>query len=270
MQKNICPDCKTENEPEYEFCKNCGKPLHTKAETANVYEENKAQYADMDGEFRIDGNTNEEVSVFVGKNANKIVPAFAKIEHTGSKVKWCWPPFILGIFFGPVGVAIWFLYRKMYSVASIFGGIAVVLNYISFAFNRFLGIGEATLDSAEKYFDGFFSYGKFDYNGFIETVTDGKYQASAFLSSFNYSVGVACGVIAGIFGIYLYKRHTAKRINYIKSVPGNENYLLLSLASRGGTSVGAAILGTIIISFVSNIPETVFSVINIIKEAIVL
>ena len=270
MANNICPNCKTENEPEYEFCKNCGKPLYTESKPTadNIYVKNNEQSYEEEGKITVDGNTVDEVSVFVGKNANKIVPGFINIERTGSKVRWCWPPFILGILFGPLGVAMWFLYRKIYSFAAIFGGIAVIINYISFAFDRFLGIGEATLDTAEKYFESFIDFGKFDYEGFIEAVTDGKFQTSAFLSSLYSAIGVTCAVLSGIFAIYIYKRHTAKKIFYVKSLQGGSNYLLVSIAAKGGTSVGSAILGTIIISFVSNLPETVYSIINITKVVI--
>ena len=27
MNYNICPECKTPNEPEYQYCKNCGAPV---------------------------------------------------------------------------------------------------------------------------------------------------------------------------------------------------------------------------------------------------
>ena len=114
MPNIICPDCKTENEPEYIYCKNCGKPLANKAsEQAPQYKDspqNANAYGGTQGDF-IDGNTVEEVCTFVGKNAGKIVPAFVKLGNTGTKVSWSWPAFIFGLFFGPVGVAIWFLYR---------------------------------------------------------------------------------------------------------------------------------------------------------------
>lgn len=265
MQNNICPECKTENEPEYQYCKNCGTPLFTAPESTNTaYRAPEPAAAAAD---TIDGNTVEDVVAFTGKNAPKIVPAFIKMEKTGSKVSWSWPPFILGFFFGPIGVAIWFLYRKMYSKASIFAGIGILLNYISFVLDRFFHIGQSTINGFEKYFEDFL-YGRVDYESILSAFTSRNSIISFFASSLQSSIVITCAVLGGIFGMYLYKQHTAKAIYKINSTFTDTGYKKFALVSKGGTSVGAVIVGLIIITVLSNIPEAIYSVIKVMEGVI--
>lgn len=265
MQNNICPECKTENEPEYRYCKNCGTPLFTAQQNTNeAYgeQDTSKSYGDT-----IDGNPVEDVVAFTGKNVPKIVPAFIKMEKTGSKVSWSWPPFIFGFFFGPIGVAIWFFYRKMYSKASIFAGIGILLNYISFMLDRFFDIGQSKINGFEKYFEDILD-GRIDYESIVSAFTSKSSILSFFTSSLQSSVVIACAVLAGIFGMYLYKQHTAKAIYKINSTFTDAGYKKFALASKGGTSVGAAIVGLIIITVLSNIPEAIYRVIKAMEGVI--
>ena len=233
-----------------------------KANTAYSEPETSQPYGDT-----IDGNPVEDVVAFTGKNAPKIVPAFIKMEKTGSKVSWCWPPFIFGFFFGPIGVAIWFLYRKMYSKASIFAGIGIFLNYVSFVLDRFFHIGQSTINGYQKYFEDILD-GRIDYESILSAFTSPNSILSFFASSLQSTIVVACAVLGGVFGMYFYKQHTAKSIYKIDSNFTDINYKKFALASRGGTSVGAVIVGLIIITVLSNIPEAIYSVIKTMEGVI--
>ena len=263
MNNNTCPECKTENEPEYKYCKNCGAALFTNT-TANPVNENTNTNANETSYDLIDGNSIEDVVAFVGKNPQKILPKFIKMEKTGSKADWCWPPFVLGFLFGPIGPAIWFLYRKMYSYAAIFGAINIASSYILKAFKYFLGIGTLPVDPFDSYLDGL-KRGVIDYQSLISALTDKRTLLGYFVNSAYSALGIACGVVAGIFGIYFYKRHASKSINRIKATVMDANYRKIALASKGGTSVGAVILGTIIISLVANLPDMIYNILKVMK-----
>ena len=253
MQNNICPECKTENEPDYQYCKNCGNPLFT----AKPVQEAPAESAKSD-------DLTDDFSIFVGKNAPKIIPQFKKLQYTGAKISWCWAPFIFGFFFGPVGVAVWFLYRKMYSAASVFAAVGVAANYIMFALERFFNIGNSTNETLKNYFENYLS-GNMTIESFISVLTNKQVIISVLANSVYNSVGVACAVIAGIFGIYLYKKHAEKTIGCLKSTVNDPNFVKFAIASKGGTSVGAVIVGLLIITLVTNIPEAISRILFILK-----
>lgn len=264
MKNKICPSCKTENEQEYTYCKNCGTPLSV-PDTAEptVYEQTNA--GNNESVF-IDGNPIDKVVTFVGKNADKIVPKFIRINEGGSKIQWCWPPFIWGFFLGPIGVAIWFLYRKMYKPACVFGAVSVVFSYIAALINRFFGITSDTADGLVEYLKSFMLGGPFDYKGFLQALANRNMFISSLLNSTESIINLACALVAGLLGVYIYKKHTAKKISLYKPISNDPNYVKIGLAAAGGTSPGAAVLGLIIISAIANIPSFVFSIIKFVRS----
>lgn len=258
---NICPECKTENEPEYRYCKNCGAPIIVPQEADNT-----AQGAPAPENFApqnqntvgtIDGVPIPKIITFVGKNANRIVPKFVKMQERGTKIEWCWPPFLLGFFLGPLGVAIWFFYRKMYKPACLFSAIGVLTSYITFFAKTILGISGNALSGIESYFDNFADTGRFDLQGFFFAVGDRNAVLSNLISSFENVVTLACALIVGLLGIYIYKNHTVKKIISYKPISNDPNYVNVGLAVSGGTSVGAAIIGAFVVSLMSSIPELI-------------
>ena len=255
MQNNICPECETENEPEYQYCKNCGNPLFEKNPQPVISGIN-------DGH----GSSTDEIYTFVGKNAPKIVPKFENLQSSGTKVSWCWPPFIFGFFFGPIGAAVWFLYRKMYSAASVFATVGIAANYIMFALNRFFHIGNSTNDMLQIYLENYIN-GDITTERLFNILTDKQVIITFFTTSVYSSLNIACAVIAGIFGIYFYKKHTQKTITRIKSTVTDQNFVKFALASKGGISVGAVVVGLLIVTFLSNIPETVSVIIKALEVA---
>ncbi len=134
----ICPDCGTENEEEYSYCKNCGAKLEI-AENKTEYQYNNTDSGTYNPNFAdaksngffvdtITGIPSDEVCAFVGKKSPDILKKFSKMEVTGSKVSWCWPVAILGLLLGPIGSAIWFFYRKMYKPALILVALGLAVN----------------------------------------------------------------------------------------------------------------------------------------------
>ena len=270
MQPNICPECKTENEPEYRYCKNCGAPIIAPQTFAAADHSEPAPEQPAPGYSApaqanspvgtIDGVPIPKIITFVGKNANKIVPKFVKMQERGTKIEWCWPPFLLGFFLGPLGVAIWFFYRKMYKPALVFSAVSIVLNYISFFARTIFNIGSGYLDGIENYFDSFIDTGRFNLPGFLSEVGNRNAILSSLLYSFENIITLSCAIIAGLLGFYFYKRHTVKKIISYKPISNDPNYVNIGLAATGGTSAGVAILAALAISFVSNIPEIIVSI----------
>lgn len=127
----ICPACKTENKDEYVFCKNCGTPLNSEkadplnsnsvnGNSENFSAETAAEHiAPSEDEMIIDGVPLSEISAFVGERTNIYIKKFVKSEITRSKVGWNWGVAALSLFFGPLGAAIMFFYRKMYKLGTI-------------------------------------------------------------------------------------------------------------------------------------------------------
>ncbi|MBO4693887.1 MAG: hypothetical protein J5659_05825 [Clostridia bacterium] len=270
MQNNICPECKTENEPEYRYCKNCGAPVFSerrgKTEPEHTVDtENPGNSGPIPDVTAIDGNPIDIVATFVGKNTDKIIPKFIKLEQRGVKTDWCWPPFIWGFFLGPIGVAIWFLYRKMYKPACLFGGIAVVLNYITAFLKAFFKLGDEALGGLDNYINSYIKSGIFDFNGLFAAVTDRNFVLINFINTVTNAVNLASAILIGIFGIYMYKKHVAERILRYRPGTKDPTYFKIGLAASGGTSPGAAILGAIIISFVSNIPNMIITALKFVE-----
>lgn len=260
MENKICPSCKTENEPEYSYCKNCGNPLSSpESHKTTAYE----QQNENNGGAFIDGNPIDNVATFVGKNADKILPKFIKINQGGSKVQWCWPPFLWGFFLGPIGVAIWFLYRKMYKPACIFGAISVVSSYIVAFVNHFFEITGNADDILDGYLNSFMYGRHFNLEEFLQMFTSREMIITNIMNTYENLINLACALIAGLFAIYIYKKHTAKKISLFRPISGDPNYIKIGLAANGGTSVGAAILGFIIISVIASILSIIFSTIKL-------
>ncbi len=254
---NYCKDCGTENEPEYKYCKNCGGKLYDENEEANTESSSNATYVSPEKIIvdTIDGVPSEEMSIFIGKKASDIMPKFSKMAITNSKISWCWPAALLGIFLGPIGSALWFFYRKMYKPAvilTVIGGLFTIINGI-LTFN--------TTSSAFNLFAEAFANGKFDeaINSLANadlssTVFDMLASAISDISSF------LSFLLCGLFGYNIYKNHCVSKINAYKTYQGDQRYYRLGLASIGGVSGGMLAVGIIIMVTLENITSIITAV----------
>lgn len=255
--KIICHECQTENEPKYVYCKNCGTLLKENDEKS------KRKYSDYN--YGFSGNTNtgggtyygtygvfldeiegvptDDLMTFTGKKSYDIVSKFSKSEITSSKCGWCWPPAILGFLFGPFGSAIWFFYRKMYKLAMIFVAVGIILS-TSVAF---IAGAETNFDFTEFYSGNYESI----YDNIDEADTDTVRDDIA--NFVNLSVSIASAVVSGIFGMYLYKRHSINKIKTYNNMTVDPRYYKLGLATIGGTSSGMAVLGIFIMIVCENL-----------------
>ena len=255
-EKKICSECGTENEEKFEFCKNCGKELYSekreaerraKATPPSRYD-HSAPYG-FNGNMNIpdiDGISTEEVAAFVGKKAHKIVPKLAKMQVTSSKVSWCWPAAILGYMLGPLGAALWYLYRKMYKVALIFAAVGILLMGVQIAVSYVLPNTSSQSEIGVEDIMGIYEdyiHGEITFDDYMESLTDSMNASSGPLSDIS---GVATLVIAGLFSYHWYKKQIVKSIMKIRANNTDPRYYHFALTASGGTSAGAVILGIVV------------------------
>lgn len=254
MEENkICSECGTENEEKFKFCKNCGKELEPQKFEQNDYytASNNQPYGQYGyNDFIIpetEGIPNEEVAAFVGRKAGKIIPKFAKMQATNSKISWCWPVAILSYFFGPVGPAFWYLYRKMYKMAVIFFAIAILLSVaVSFIPSSLFGEERETV-SYEEIFDTYENYanGEIDFEEYMNKISY-YMEDMAITNPISQVTDIIFLVITGLFSYHWYKNKVIKSIKNIKATHTDSKYYYFALAANGGTSGGAVVLGAII------------------------
>ena len=77
----------------------------------------------------------DDAATFIGPKADYYIPAFQKMDATGSAISWNWAAFVFGLF--------WMLYRKMWLYALVIWGALFVIGLIpgiGAALDGFLGI----------------------------------------------------------------------------------------------------------------------------------
>lgn len=284
MDKRICPECSTVNEPEYIYCKNCGLKLteEPKNETKNYSNFNSQEksgpvtdnfegrrpqgesaapapdFTNAQGPFLldgIDGCSRDEISAFVGAKAGVIYPKFSKMELSRSKISWCWPPALLGLGFGPLGAAIWFFYRKMYKIAAIFVAIGLLLGGLTALLNR----DTMLLDESkiEAIIEENISENGIDFGGLITDFGENIGTESYIATAITDIADMATGIIAGMLALYWYRRFITDRIHSYRQSGIDPRYYNMGLAAIGGTSGGMAALGIAIVY----IAQTIFDLI---------
>lgn len=196
-------------------------------------------------QYGIEGIPAEDIAFFVGKKAGDILPKFTSMEFSGSKVSWCWPAALLGFFFGPMGAAIWFLYRKMYKI----GALLLVLGAALTFFLAALSYNPSAVET-DDLFDAFTS-------GDVDLLDDLLIGEETVLSRvanlIDMAASVACCILSGIFGFYAYKEHCVKAIRNYRMTGIDPRYYRIGLASVGGVSGGMVAVGIVCIIVASNI-----------------
>lgn len=274
MEKKICSECGTENESEYAYCKNCGAPLikpAEKNETEFIGENIQSNFqgsASAEGgsvpptgftppiysapnnggqpyspysvyaDYSIDGVPAEDIAFFIGKKSTEIMPKFIKMEITRSKTSWCWPAAVLGFFFGPLGAALWFFYRKMYKIALILLAVGTVITFSTAAltYNTDSTVIDSLIGSLN---DG-------DINSFMDALgnIDGRQTVlDVIASGIENLASLATCILAGLFGYHAYKEHCVKTIRSFRQNGIDPRYYRIGLASLGGVSGGMLAVG---------------------------
>ncbi len=293
-EKIICPECETENEKEYRFCKNCGtdlsvldnaeqnenaeveqkasfaqeQPAESRENTDaprqtyvppvspdpqpsyNAYSQNYAKFVDS-----FDGVSMDEAAVFFGKKAPVFCEKISKMELSKSNVCWCWPVAVLSFFFGPIGAAIWFFYRKMYKIALILVAIGAALTLLLGVIggvNDVLPVKDTvSLQSALQ--EG-------NLTKIIKSFSFEETFRTAVASALNSIVKIASFVLSGLFSMYFYKKFTAEKIKELR-FKTDPRFYTLALAATGGTSAGMVFAGIGFLMAVSILKDIIILII---------
>ena len=257
MNNNICEVCQTENEPQYKYCKNCGHPLNGSENSNYRYTNSNEGQTPLSNEMHLndfDGVSAEEMAIFVGKNSHKILPKFEKMQITNSKTSWSWPVAILGFILGPLGSALWFFYRKMYKAAMIFVAIGAVVTLLTGVL-AYAGGQIVPQSAVESFLAG-------DINKAIDEIAASGENISATQKMlYNFGVfiddtaSVASGILAGLFGMYFYKKFCTEKITQYRASSPDTSFYRMGLSYVGGTSGGMLAVGIIIMFALENIAD---------------
>ncbi|MBE6769603.1 MAG: zinc ribbon domain-containing protein [Ruminococcaceae bacterium] len=270
--KKFCPECKTENEEQFNFCKNCGTALDFKKEklsgdfkTPEQFDPTAQKGSPMGNGMpeEIEGVQKREMLAFLGKDADKIYDKFLKMEYSGSKVSWCWPAFLLTAFLGFFGSAIWFFYRKMFkpAIAFIIAGTLVLGVQTALNFDNNIEVAKDIVSSIESIFGGNMDSVAnpelfFDEEGepAIGEPTGVLALISDILDTAETLVG---GAVIAMFALHIYKKHAVEKIKEQREKHGETPYYLYTLSLSGGTSGGMLALGIIIFVVLSNLASAI-------------
>ncbi len=254
----ICVRCKTENNADYKYCKTCGAELPF-VDKKPIWEyDGEAQNTAEDNFHNSDEISTYEMNVFVGKNSNVIVPKFVQLGREDKKTAFCLPVLLLGLFFGPVGIAAYFLYRKMVTPAVLIlaAGFAVTLAsmIVNFGAIREFAEGYTELIKELTRMNGAMSQADLDkgVEALINAVDEKTVDIFGYIN--NYLLGVALPIVMALFADYIYKEHSIARISACKAEGMPKTEYFLTLHRRGGTSGGAVALGLtvyIILEFIA-------------------
>lgn len=228
----ICLFCKTVNEDEYVYCKNCGNLLESRENTqdSNV---NYTTFRSFENENTlpvIDGVPTEDIAAFVGVKAPVFLRKFVKSEIVGSKTDWNWPVAVLSFFMGPCGAALWFLYRKMYKT-----GLLLLI----------LGLPILFGPTVINYYSGNLS------SFLVETASSNISAGVNSLLLFTFQgIKLLSAIVLSLFADSWYKSFAVKKIKVFHA-SADARYYRFGLSAIGGTSGGALALGIIFIFAVS-------------------
>ncbi len=261
--KRYCPECKTENEEQYSFCKNCGTQLETSERKAGAEFNTPEQFTPQKGNNNfsdnrmpneIEGIGKEEMLAFLGKDSDKIFEKFLKMEYSGSKISWCWPAFFLTAFLGFFGSAIWFFYRKMFkpAIAFVLAGVLVLGVQTALNFDNSVEAARSVTSSIEAILNGDISNPDQLFNidepkGVLALISDALDTAETLIG----------GAVVAMFALHIYKKHAIEKIKKQREKHGATPYYLYSLSISGGTSGGMLALGIIIFIVASNLSSVV-------------
>lgn len=238
----FCVNCGTENKEEYNFCKSCGAKLLKLDDEPIIPVVNVASQEDEN----IFGISRQQLKLYIGKNSEKISSRFEGMEKADSKVSFCAPAAVLGLFFGFFGLSFWFFYRKMNKQ----GWISALIGTLFY-----IAVCIFTYPYIENLFE--LLLGVFN-QGFIDGENSQLFVGSVAAKISNLSFGVnyaaifsdiektSAAIIGGLYGLCFYKNHIVKSITEINETCDDAEKINLCIKESGGTSAGRVILAALL------------------------
>ena len=248
----ICPNCKTEDEPDDLFCKNCGTPLD------GAYNEGqaKAQYTPPPGygaqnmggypfgavpvdfssvEPELDGVDTQKVEAFVGtKKLSVFMRLFIAMKRTGRKIFFNIPVALLGCVMLPLS-SCWFLFRKMYRIGLIICAASLLITVATTAATY-----NSDKQNALALQKEISSVPTESLSTYTPSNDYGQSEDNVAVRYLSRSVSFAGVIFLAMFGYYFYFKHCTKSVRRIQNAQPNADLYAYSLA--GGTNIAAAIV----------------------------
>ncbi|MBR6694292.1 MAG: zinc ribbon domain-containing protein [Clostridia bacterium] len=234
----FCEECGTANGPDFKYCKNCGARLSDSQEGEAPVADEAVFWQDSD-EISI-----EELSVFAGKNGNKIAQKISAMRFFGRKISWCWPVFLFTWFFGIAGAGIWFLYRRMYRLGAALLAVSLLFSTIGLIANsgNIKGIVMDVSDCFGQNTDP--ETGNINEVSLIEGLEEIEKSENVrrlnIYSNFSNLINAVISIVFGLYAIYLYERFAIQKIKGY-----NRKLTPIELSLAGGTAGGGVALGII-------------------------
>jgi len=299
MNKNICPECSTENEQEYIYCKNCGSPLEQSPEDTKeatettesapepVYQppqqNNNADYTQPDSNTRYtqqtqnNGYSQYANAPFGNSGGVDFIDGIPKEEISlfiGRKVFEIMPKFnkmeLTQSKFSwcwPAAI-LGFLMGPMGSALWFFyrkmykpAVILSVIGGIITLITTILTIGTTDID-LEAFINAFTS-GNFD--AAVDSISSSGSIYSVIANFIDEISSIASCIVCGIFGYYIYKNHCVNKIHSFRSVQADQRYYRFGLANIGGVSGGMLGLGFVVMlgtDYLASFISTLFAMIK--------
>lgn len=182
----ICEKCKTVNENDATFCRNCGAKLETVETNAynsqpEIQTVETSQPQETQPDFRNDAISEQEFYAYIGKNQNRFMPSFKKF-FTGKKASFSPLVFLLTWLISPIAGSFWFFHRKINKLGSIFLSIGIVFTIISSA----LGVVFVNdiIDVAENYVNDYYYSQSYSSNSNTKLNPTANYDDEEFFKEF--------------------------------------------------------------------------------------
>ncbi len=260
----ICPVCKTSNEQDYKFCKNCGSPLsaETRNETrgeqytpppnfggnygynsqqGNYYNYyNRAPYTDYSAvEPTLEDVDTKKVQAYVGTaKQDYFMQLFIAMKRLGRKLFVSWPVAILGTLLATPFAAAWFFYRKMYKIGTIICLSCLLLTCITTALTY-----NSTVESLNEIIAETKDLSDQELMNYVVTDDDSEsatYSYPALVTYIAQLLSLAGVLYLALNGNHLYYKHVTGKIKKSDSLYGPKDLFFYSM--QGRPSAAAAVL----------------------------
>ncbi|MBQ3086180.1 MAG: hypothetical protein IJC45_02475 [Clostridia bacterium] len=270
-----CPFCGAQNYANELYCAVCHEPIHQNAsadagEPLQDEEQREKMYADfrtyggLDPKSRVGEITVEEYSAYLKNNPGSYIRRFVSLEAYKKTMSWNWPAFWLtavSMFSSVVLGPVWFFYRKMNKVGTIF--LAALLAFgvaTAFVYASDPAYAQMTERTQELYTD-YLQQAQAENTDMMQLLEDFQLNLLATseayaenCSQLTYAWSMAADllysyllpVLVGLFATVLYFKKAKSEILSIRSQYGDREDYRDRLSQKGGVSVAGAVLAAVL------------------------
>ena len=258
----ICPVCKTSNEADYKFCKNCGTPLGQSSEAefsgaqytpppsfrgygynnngGNYYDYNTKSYTDYSAvEPTLDEVDTKKVQAYVG-NAKQdyFMQLFIAMKRLGRKLFVSWPVAIMGTLLATPFAAAWFFYRKMHRIGIIICLCCLLLSCVTTA----LTYG-ATSEALGEVISETQNMSDQELNDYVKakTPSESTYNHVSLITYITQLISLGGVLYLALHGNYFYFKHITTKIKKIDAAGGNRDLLFYQMQGRPSSAMAVLI-----------------------------